>query len=259
VSTLVLSLLLLAGDDLESIERRAVKLPPDEAIALVGGWADAHRGEPEVAKAWLWQAQVLLGAGRYGEGRALLEKVVRDATGDSQLDAKLALAEASFAEGKFRQAEGEYAALRAPAGSRWEYQAQMRAVEAHAAATRELWLWFAAASLLAVLAVEVIQSRRSLLPPPDEFVWSGPVLVLFAIAGLTRPPGERFSVVAIALGGMVLAWVDGAWLRQRRLAPAARAGAAVVALGQVAALVFCAVVAGGLWPRLIDTIAGGVE
>ncbi len=258
----LLTALVLLGEpsSLEAAELEAVKLPHADGLARIAQWAAAHPDDPELPRAWLWQAQVLMADRRTAEARSLLESVAAfPGAGDLAWDARLALADLLALEHRFADAERAYATLGAPAGSRWEYQAQLRAVEAREEARRRWAVLGAAIALGLLLGFRAVRAGRQLWPPPEEWLWAAPLLGLVAVAGLTRPEGERFAVCGLALGGMALLWVNGAFLRRATLSGPRRGLEALLGVAQAAALLFCVVVWGGLWARLLDTLAGGVE
>lgn len=85
------------------------------------------------------------------------------------------------------------------------------------------------------------------------------MLGLLAVAGCIRPLDERIAVLVVSLGGLVLLWVTGASLRTRALSSGARVVEVLIACFLSASLLFCAITAAELWPRVMDTVAGGAE
>ncbi len=259
--TLALTLL-LAASDFEAAELEAVQLPPDDGIARMEAWRAAHPDSPQQARALLWEAQRRLTQERFSDARALLERA-RAAHPDAELDWDLALSLADvFAlEHRYGDAAAAYAALHPPPGSRWAMQATLRGDAMRAAAQRRLAMFVLGSVVLAVFSARLAQARvrRSLWPPPEEVTWAAPVLALFALAGASRPPDERTAVVLVALGGLGLLWLTGASLRGRALSLGARLGELALATFLAASLLFCAITVADLWPRVLDTIAGGAE
>jgi hypothetical protein len=254
--------LLLSASDFEAAELEAVQLPPDEGIARMEAWRAAHPDSPDHARALLWEAQRRLTQERFVDARRLLE-LARAAHPDAELDLDLALslADVLALEHRYGDAAAAYAALRAPPGSRWAMQAALRGEAMRAAAERRTVMFVLGALSLIIFVARLAQARvrRALWPPPEEVTWAGPVLLLFALAGASRPPDERTAVVLVALGGLGLLWLTGAALRTRVLGPGARLVELVLATFLAASLLYCAITVAELWPRVLDTIAGGAE
>ena len=260
MSFLLALVMSLVGDDLEQVEAQAVQLPADQGIAWMDAWLAEHPSSPEVARALLWQAQQRLGQERFALARALLQRALRsNPDPELALDLELTLADASALEGHFDEAARAYESLPAPPGSRWAMQASLRGEEMRGEAWRHRAMSVLAALCALFIGVHVVRRWRELWPPPEEFTWSAPVLLTLAAAALSRPPAERTAVLLVSLGGLCLLWLTGATLRTHTLSPGVRAAELGLALFLGGSLLFGAIVASGLWSRVADTFAGGVE
>ena len=258
---LVLALVMaLASEDLEQVEVEAVQLPTEQGIARIDVWIAEHPTSPELPRALLWQAQQRIVQQRFEAARALLERAVRsNPAPELALDLALTQADVSALEGHFEQAARAYESLPAPPGSRWAMQASMRAEEMRGEAWRHRALYALAALSAVIIAVRLFRRRADLWPPPEEFTWSAPGLVTLAVAALSRPPAERTAVLLVCLGGLGLLWLTGSALRTRKLSAGARVAELGLAVFLAGNLLFCAIVVSGLWSRVADTFAGGVD
>ena len=258
---LVLALVMsLASEDLEQVEVEAVQLPTEQGIARIDAWIVEHPGSPQLPRALLWQAQQRIVQERFETARALLERALHS-NPDSELALDLALTQAdvSALEGHFDEAAHAYESLPAPPGSRWAMQASMRGDQMRGEAWRHRAMDGLAALFALIIAVRVVRRRKQLWPPPEEFTWSAPVLLTLCLAALSRPPAERTAVLVVCLGGLGLLWLTGAALRTRALSAGARAAELGLAVFLSGSLLFCAIVVSGLWARVADTFAGGVD
>jgi hypothetical protein len=233
-----------------------VQLPVRAGVALVEAWVNEHRDSPERPRARLWQGQVLLSSGDLPAARVALSEAAALARGtDLELDARLALADLLSLEGHDEDALHAWETLGAPAGSRWELQAQLRSDKVRGDLLRLRVLWLLGPTLLLFWGLRAWRVRAHGLPAPPEVAWVAPVLVLLAASGALRPPGERGAVLGVSLGGLVLLWLHGAASRvAKRPWLTGLSG-----LVQLAALFYCAVVGAGLWDRVMDTLASGSE
>jgi hypothetical protein len=252
--------LALGQADFERVEVEAVQRPGDDGISLMEQWRAAHRGSADEARALLWEAQRRMAQGRHDDARALL-LLAREARPQPELawDLSLTLADLLALDHRYTEAAAAYDALSAPPGSRWAEQAQLRSGAMHAAAQRRVGMFVLAGLGAAILLARALRARRSLWPAPQEVTWSAPVLGLLAVAGCFRPLDERIAVLVVSLGGLVLLWVTGASLRTRALSSGARVVEVLIACFLSASLLFCAITAAELWPRVMDTVAGGAE
>ncbi len=259
--TLLLALLMtLAGEDLEQAEVEAVQLPSEQGLARIEAWIAANPTSPQVPRALLWEAQQHMSWEHFELARALLDHAL-ESNPDPELALDLALtrADLSALEGHFAEAARTYEALPAPPGSRWAMQASMRGEQMRGETLRHRAMNALAALSGLIIALRTFRRRRELWPPPEEFSWSAPVLLTLVLAAMFRLPAERNAVLFVCLGGLVLLWLTGAELRARSLTAASRAAELGLTSFLVGSLLFCAIVASGLWARVADTFAGGVD
>jgi hypothetical protein len=248
----------IADADVDEAMRQATRASPAEGRALLDTWVAAHADSPAVPLARYWQAQSFVRESRYDDADRVLAGV-ESAPTDIRWDARLMRADLQLAQRHWSEAEASYRAVGAPAGSRWEYEANRRGEVARSSGQRQHGVWLIVAALLGLALFRVVSLRRALWPPPEELVYAAPLLVVMAIAAAPRVPEERFAVLAVAFAAAPLLWINGAWLRARPLPPLRRAGEAVLGLAQAAGVVFCAVVVSGLWDSVVNTWMAGVE
>lgn len=260
VAALVLLLSGATGESLEDVEREAVQLGGERGIDLVERWISGHPRNEALGAARLWQAQQLVALRRYDAAQEKLGLALELAHDeDLRWDVRLTMADLLSQRGAHAAAHEAYANLHAPAGSRWEFQASLRARHLEEEGARASWAWWLGTALVLLTTWRTWSARRKLWPPPLEVSWALPVLGVLAAAGLSRPEGEREAVEFTLLGGLVLLWCQGARLAGRPLTRWGRATEVVVALVSVAGLLYCSVVAAGLWARVMDTLVAGAE
>lgn len=257
---LVAFVLLQAGDDFEQVEVEAVQLPLEQGLARMDAFIAQHPGHAEIARALLWEAQQRITQEHFDDARALLDRA-QQSKPDADLGFDLALTRAdSFAlERRFTDAALAYESLNAPPGSRWALQASLRGAAMRGESARHGVMNVVAAICALLIGARVVRRRRVLWPPPEEVMWSAPVLLALCLAALTRPATERTAVLVVCLGGLGLLWLTGADLRQRTLRRWARLGELLQAVFLTASLLFCAIVVSDLWARVADTFAAGTE
>jgi hypothetical protein len=159
---------------------------------------------------------------------------------------------------RFGPALATFARLAARPEAYWQYVGRISLEEARHQRTR-FWIYVA---LLAALGAWTLGrlglARQKLWPPPEELLWSAPVLVLMLLAAFAQPAEEAHAVVTVALGGVVLLWANGAFLRLR---PPGRRWPleAVLGVAQAAALLYCSVIANDLWMKFAETLTSGAE
>jgi hypothetical protein len=250
----------LAADlgDVDQAMREATALPPTAGRAHVQEWIDAHRGAPGVAIARFWLAGSFASESRFVDADRILAALVSEGS-SVKWDAALLRADVELQQRHWATAENEYRAIAAPKGSRWEYEASERAEVARWAGWRQHVMWGLLVGLVTLTLWRAYAGRRALWPPPEEVLWVGPLLLLMLAAALPREAEERSAIAGIALGGLVLLWANGAWLKVHPLSFAARAREAVLGLAQATAVLYCAIVASGLWDSVMNTFAAGPE
>jgi hypothetical protein len=246
------------ADNIDDAMRQATQVSPAEGRAQIDAWIAAHAGSPSVPLARYWQAQSFVRESRYDDADRVLAGI-ESAPTDIHWDARLMRADLQLAQRHWSKAEAAYRAIGAPAGSRWEYEANARGEIAQSSGRREQGVWVTLAAILALALYRAASLRRALWPPPEELVFAAPLLVVLAIAAVPRVPEERFAVLAVALGAAPLLWIHGAYLRARPLRPLRRLGEAALGIVQAAGVVFCAVVVSGLWDSVVNTWMAGVE
>jgi hypothetical protein len=246
----------------------------DEIIAGVGeksrealcaemqGWVDAHPGDPRAARGLLWMSQLRSMDGREDLVGPLLERVIRDfPESEWRVRAETRLADLHLSRREFGAAIEIYDRLAASASPLGGYLGRLGAARARSEQVRfYVFLTLAAALLLAALSRLWLTRRaggKILWPIPEEVLIGLPLAAIVLIISSTHPAEEGRAVATIALGGMVLLWVNAVYFRAR---PPRRGRAVLEGIWGVlqgAALLYCAIVANGLWSRLIDTLITG--
>lgn len=227
----------------------------DEVCAGMERWVAAHRGDPRVPQAELWMAQIRFNDRRGELAAPLYERVLRDAP-DSKwaLHAKKGLADVDLLRHRYDRAIARYDALSALPDPHWQYVGSNAALHAKGERLRFRVLVVLAALLLLVAATQLYRAP-SLWPPPRELVWGLPLLLCIFAASFGQEPEEAAALRTLSVGAIALLWAQGAALRDsRRFWLPALSGFA-----QCLALLYCALIANGLWEKLVDTVAMGAE
>jgi hypothetical protein len=254
----MLLLAILATTDVDEAMRAATRLTPGEGRISLDAWIAANPASPDVPLARFWQAQSFVRESRFSDADRVLEGL-SDIPGDLKWDARVLRADLLLAQHRWSAAEHAYAAIAAPAGSRWEYEARTRTELARSGGHRQLAVWITLAALLGVAGWRAASLRRALWPPPEELLFAAPLLVVALIAAAPRPSDERLAILSVALSAAPLLWINGAYLRARALKPMRRAGEALLGVAQASGVLFCAVVLSGLWDSVVNTWMAGVE
>ncbi len=246
------------GADVDEAMRAAIRAGPQLGRLNMEQWIAAHPGSPDVDRARFWQANSWADAQGYVEAdRILTDLVARDSL--LKWDAALLRADLELKQQHWGLAEERYREVRAPDGSRWAYEAREREEVALWGGRRRAAMWLLTALLLAFCVARGVIARRELWPPPEEALWTAPILFLIALAALPRDAVERSGVLGAAFAGFVLLWVNGAYLKSRPLNAPRRVMEALLGLAEVAAALYCAIVASGLWDSVANTFAAGPE
>jgi len=254
----MLLLAILATNGVDDAMRDATRLSPDQGRAYLDAWIAANPDSPGVGLAHFWQAQSYVRESRFDDADRILEGLTTFA-GDLRWDAQVMRADLLLAQRRWFAAEHAYAAITAPHGSRWEYEARTRAEVARSGGRRQIGVWLTLAALVGLTLRRAMRLRGGLWPPPEELLFAAPLLAVMIIAAAPRPPDERFAVFYVAFAAAPLLWVNGAWLRARPLRPLGRAGEALLGIAQACGVLFCAVVLSGLWDSVMNTWMAGVE
>lgn len=241
----------------------APALEADAPLEPIQAWVDAHPGDPESGRALVWMAQRELSAGRAGRARLLFERAEREHRGSGwELAASKGLADLALRARRYGEAIARYEGLAASRDDYYRFLGESGAVEARATRSRDL-LAAGLALLVSTLASARLalawRSRRTLRPVPEEVFYGAPVAGALLLAALAQPAAEGRAVAALALGGLLLLWANASYFRVRPPRGFSLALEGVLSVAQAGALLYCAVVANGLWGRLIVTFAVGPD
>jgi len=100
---------------------------------------------------------------------------------------------------------------------------------------------------------------RALWPIPDELAYPLPVLLVILLASIALERPERMAVITLCTSAIALLWINGAFLRAHPPRGLARAGQALLGLAQALGIFYCAIIASGLWEKLVDTWQMGAD
>ena len=262
----VLTLLLLAAPaspEFDSVVGGISDRGHDESCALMERWIAAHPDAADVPRGLLWMARLRLLDGRRDLARPLLERARRTGAGTRwESAAAKEIADLDAAAHRWSEAIAAYDRLAASPDPYWREIGELARAEARKG--RALWsiMWgvlFALVAFVAVRAALAIRAGARPLAVPKEALIGAPVAALLMVAALGKEPAELRAVATLAFGGLALLWTNGLALRGKRLSTARRLGEVALAVGQTAALAYCAIVASGLWNKLVDTLRMGAE
>ncbi len=232
-----------------------------EVQARMARWVAAHPDRPEAPRGLLWIAVLDRQDGHGEEGRPLLDRVVHDwPDTEWARHAKKQRADLDLDAWHFSRAIAAYQELAQGPGDYWKYVGNNAAQIGRSQQLRFYGL-ITALLLLVGLSISRIAraGKQALWPIPRELAWPLPALAVIFICAFGQPADERRAVLVLAVGAMALLWVNGAWLRARPPRGAARAGQALLGVAQACAIFYCAIIAGNLWEKLIDTIQMGAD
>lgn len=200
--------------------------------------------------------------GRADLARPLLERARRDFPGTEwELNAIQGLADLDLAAHRYKQAITGYETLARNPSPLWSYVGQNAARYAREEQIRFNLLVGAVAAVLALAMFRLWRSGglRTLWPPPAELIYPLPILLLLLASTLGQEPDEARAIATVSLGAFALLWLNGAYLRAHPPRGLGRVTVAVLGVLQAGALLYCALVANGLWAKFQDTLAMGAE
>jgi len=257
--TVALVLVLAAAPSArEQAEFDGLAASRDDALERMQAFVDAHPGSPLAARGLLGIARIHLDRRQPDRARPLLERALAACPASEWADEAMAeLARLDLADGRLDDAEARYRRLRNLPDEATRFAAEIGLAQVHAARVQWLALFLCAGFLVALggarLAVAAGSGRRPWIPPREVLFTTIPLLLVVASAH-RRPAAETHALAIIAAGGTALLWAHGAWIRDRTLDAAARARETALGIAQTAALLYCAVAASDLWPRLAETL-----
>ncbi len=237
--------------------------PRTESCRQMEQWLQENPTSPEVPRGLLWIARLRAMDGEAERGRPELERVLRDFAGTEwDLRATKELADLDVQERHWTAALAGYQKLADNPQQPWKQIGSLALLQVRP--QRERYFLFeglALALLLFGVARLALAARAGLTPwkPPTEILVGAPVIGMLLLAALAQPPAQAKAVQLLALGGAFLVWANGALLSGARWTLPRRILESVLGLAQAAALLYCAVVAAGLWDNLVHTMIVGVE
>lgn len=259
---LALALRLAAVGDpgFDRIVARVGQQSHDVSCAQMKAWVDQHPKDPNAGRGLVWMAELRLIDHHTDLAMPLLERAAHgypDTEWGHQ--AEKSLADLLVGGHHYAAAIAIYEKLSKLPTDYWQYVGRMAAASAREQRTRwEIFLALVAA-LLAGIGYRIARARRQLWPLPDEVIYALPIALVMLAAAWAQSPEEAHAVVSVALGGMLLLYAHGVHLRSVELSWRTRLVESVVGLGEAAALLYCAVVANGLWLKFSETVLTGAE
>lgn len=223
-------------------------------------WIAAHPGDAQAARGLIWMAQLRLADHRDDLARPLFLQVRRAyPRTEWSLHALKGLADLELGSRHYGTAIAMYQSLAKSDSPFFQYVGAMDAARAQKERLRFLTTLSLLGGMLVLWAwrLKQLASLQALWPPPREVVYPLPVLALIAIAALGPPGGEGLGGLLLALGALLLLWLNGAYLRARPPAGAWRILHGLLGLMQAGVLLYVSVVLSGLWDKFHDTLTLG--
>ena len=233
----------------------------DQVRERMARWVAEHPDRPEAPRGLLWIAVLDRQDGHGEAGRPLMDRVIRDwPDTEWARHAKKQRADLDLDAWHFSRAIEAYRELSRGPTDYWRYVGNNAVQIARSAQLRFYGLITSLLLLLGLSLSRIYRSGlRALWPIPRELSWPLPALVVILIAAFSQPADERRAVLVLGLGAMAVLWVNGAWLRARPPKHLARLGQALLGVAQALAIFYCAIIAGNLWEKLVDTIQMGAD
>lgn len=247
------------GDELEAIAAQVGTAGAEATRARLAAFAAAHPGSDEGARALLLVGQLWRKDGRDDLAGQAYQRVVTEAPASpSALDAELGLGDLALTARDWAEAARRFERVARVGEGRFLYQARL-GLELASAERLRYRLFLGVAAALVALSLWRGARARTLWPPPEEVLAALPVAGLLLLASLSQPDAEARAVRVLALGGLALLWANAAAFAARPPRGARRLLEVALGLGQAAGLLFCAIIAGGLWTRFVETLSVGAE
>ena len=232
----------------------------DESCRRVEAFLAAHPDTPERARALLWMAELRRVDGDEATARALYAQTLdADPRGPLGLAAVKAVADMDVSAHRYSPALLGYARLAGRPEPYWRFLGTTGVADARSARRRDLAFLVVMVGLLGLLSFRLAAARAALWPPPEECLYLLPVAALSALSSVVLPADERAAVLSVAGGGLALVFVNAVFFRLRPPRGVFRGVEAVLGVAQGAALLYCAVIACGLWTRFANTLANGAD
>jgi tetratricopeptide (TPR) repeat protein len=252
-----LALVLFGASFSEQMTVSAGKERP-AAIEEVRAWVAANPSDPEAGRALVWLGQLELADEHYDAAGAFFEQAVRAYPGTEwDLAGTKGLADLALWSHRYAQAVAHYQKLEQSSSPYFKFLGAAGVEEARATRVRDLLALGLAALLLSLAGLRLYVARP--WPLPEELIYAAPVAALMVLASFSQPADEGRAVAAVALGGWLLLGANAAYYRARPPKGLTLAREALLSVAQAAALVYCAVVANGLWGKLVVTLVVGPE
>ncbi len=233
-----------------------------EAIDRMGAWWEANPTDPRGGRAVIWLGQLYVTDAKPEEARKWFER----------------------ARSNYPKTEWALHAIRSIAGldaSSWHFDEARRGYQQLIDSRDPFFVFEGETGLYVVTRLErqiygvfgltffvvatliwlLVKSKGlwQLLPPPMEFMTALPILALMAFGALAQRGHQAAALLAVACGGGVLLWANGAAFRAKPPLGWRRYAAALFGIFQAASLLYVVVVLFQLWDKLRDTITLGAD
>ncbi len=233
-----------------------------DSYVLMTAWTNAHPSDKRTPRGLVWMAQLHIADQDPKGAQPLFLRVYHDYPGTEwALHSLKGLADMDREERRYGAAIAKYDALTRSGIPFFTYVGRMAGRRAREERLRfDLTAGLIAGFLLMwTLRLLRLRSLRALWPPPAEVLYPLPILFLITASALGQPADEGHGLLLLGIGGTLLLWLNGAYLRARPPARIWRIVHGLMGVAQAGALLYAAVVISGLWEKFHDTLVMGAD
>jgi hypothetical protein len=234
----------------------------DASCALMQAWVDAHPTDPRVPRALVWMAQLRVADHNRALAQPMFLRVYKDYPGTEwALHSLKGLADLDLESRRYGDAIAKFDTLASSSIPFFHYVGYMAGRRAREERFRLTLTLSLITAFLVLWGLRLWRGKlpRALWPPPVEVLYPLPILLLMAAASFGQPAEEARGVRMIALGAVMMLWLNGAYLRARPPKGVWQVVHGAMGLGQAVALLYVAVILSGLWDKFHDTLVMGAE
>jgi hypothetical protein len=234
----------------------------DASCSLMEAWVNAHPLDARAPRGLVWSAQLRLADGKKNLAQSIFLRVRREYPGTEwALHSIKGLADLDLSSRRYGDAIAKYDLLAKSDLPFFQYVGRMAAQQTRGERLRFSGMLSLVVGFLLLWTLRLVwfTAWRILWPPPVEVIYPLPILLLLLAASLGQPVDEARGIRMLALGGLLMLWLNGAYLRARRPAGGWRVVHAALGLGQAGALLYTSVVLSGLFEKFHDTLIMGAD
>jgi hypothetical protein len=245
----------------DEITHRVSQQSHDVSCQQMDAWIAAHPSDPNAGRGLIWMAELRLADHQFDLAYVLFDRAAREYPDTEWArHGQKNRADLDLYWHHFSAAIAAYDQLSKLPSPYWQYVGRMSLIQARSERVRFIIYAALVSGLVLLAAFRLGRARKQLWPPPEEVVYAAPVLMLMMLASLAQPSEEAHAVMTVTIGALLLLWANGAYWRAQP--PKARwrwPFEALLGLVQAGSLLYCAVIANGLWLKFAETVTNGAE